>query len=149
MRYKEFQRNVKKVALKAVPFVFSSFPYPLPPSLPHHQEFSRMVQMLQGYCLISTGIRISCYNQIGKGSVNLQLMYTLSNSAYYLQKEAAGSLDIWSHLCKTKHRCYFWSETGLLYALTMQQHNKLCFCFIMMLIQCLQMVYMHVVLSCN
>ncbi|CAI8006676.1 Mismatch repair endonuclease PMS2 [Geodia barretti] len=42
VRCKEFQRNIKK-------------------------EFSRMVQMLQGYCLISTGVRISCCNHTGKG----------------------------------------------------------------------------------
>ena len=30
------------------------------------QEFTKMVQMLQGYCLVSTGVRIVCYNQTGK-----------------------------------------------------------------------------------
>jgi DNA mismatch repair protein PMS2 len=32
-----------------------------------------MVQMLQGYCLISTGVRISCYNHTGKGKRQLVL----------------------------------------------------------------------------
>ena len=30
------------------------------------QEYGRMIHMLQGYCLISTGIKISCCHQIGK-----------------------------------------------------------------------------------
>ena len=42
---------------------------PLPSIALSHQEFSRMVHMLQAYCLISTGVRISCHNQTGKGSV--------------------------------------------------------------------------------
>uniref|UniRef100_A0A5F8GGA1 PMS1 homolog 2, mismatch repair system component n=1 Tax=Monodelphis domestica TaxID=13616 RepID=A0A5F8GGA1_MONDO len=42
VRYKEFQRNIKK-------------------------EFTKMVQVLQAYCIISTGIRINCTNQIGQG----------------------------------------------------------------------------------
>ncbi|XP_037791129.1 mismatch repair endonuclease PMS2-like [Penaeus monodon] len=42
VRHKEFQRNIKK-------------------------EFGKMVQVLNSYCLISTGIRISCTNQSDKG----------------------------------------------------------------------------------
>ncbi|XP_074064271.1 mismatch repair endonuclease PMS2 isoform X2 [Macrotis lagotis] len=42
VRHKEFQRNIKK-------------------------EFNKMVQVLQAYCIISTGIRINCTNQIGQG----------------------------------------------------------------------------------
>ncbi|XP_064627462.1 mismatch repair endonuclease PMS2-like [Lineus longissimus] len=42
VRYKEFQRNLKK-------------------------EFTKMVQVLTAYCLISTGVRITCTNQVGKG----------------------------------------------------------------------------------
>lgn len=42
VRHKEFQRNVKK-------------------------EFAKMVQVLYSYCLISTGIRITCTNQTDKG----------------------------------------------------------------------------------
>ncbi|XP_063850292.1 mismatch repair endonuclease PMS2-like isoform X2 [Scylla paramamosain] len=42
VRHKEFLRNVKK-------------------------EFNKMVQVLYGYCLISTGVRITCTNQNEKG----------------------------------------------------------------------------------
>ena len=42
VRHKEFQRNIKK-------------------------EFAKMVQVLNSYCLISTGVRITCTNQTGKG----------------------------------------------------------------------------------
>ncbi|KAK7005309.1 mismatch repair endonuclease PMS2 [Biomphalaria glabrata] len=43
VRHKEFQRNVKK-------------------------EFAKLVQVLNAYCIINTGVRISCFNQTGKGS---------------------------------------------------------------------------------
>uniref|UniRef100_A0A8D2JGE5 Mismatch repair endonuclease PMS2 n=1 Tax=Varanus komodoensis TaxID=61221 RepID=A0A8D2JGE5_VARKO len=42
VRHKEFQRNIKK-------------------------EFTKMVQVLQAYCIISPGIRINCTNQVGQG----------------------------------------------------------------------------------
>ncbi|XP_063790546.1 mismatch repair endonuclease PMS2 isoform X2 [Pseudophryne corroboree] len=42
VRHKEFQRNIKK-------------------------EFTKMVQVLQAYCVISTGVRINCTNQVGQG----------------------------------------------------------------------------------
>lgn len=42
VRHKEFQRNIKK-------------------------EYAKMVQVLQAYCIISTGIRVSCTNQLGQG----------------------------------------------------------------------------------
>ncbi|XP_070617318.1 mismatch repair endonuclease PMS2 [Erythrolamprus reginae] len=42
VRHKEFQRNIKK-------------------------EFAKMVQILQAYCIISTGVRINCTNQVGQG----------------------------------------------------------------------------------
>nr|XP_044999278.1 mismatch repair endonuclease PMS2 isoform X2 [Jaculus jaculus] len=42
VRHKEFQRNIKK-------------------------EYARMVQVLQAYCIISTGIRVNCTNQLGQG----------------------------------------------------------------------------------
>lgn len=42
VRHKEFQRNTKK-------------------------EFTKMVQVLQAYCVISTGVRINCTNQVGQG----------------------------------------------------------------------------------
>ncbi|XP_051877095.1 mismatch repair endonuclease PMS2 isoform X2 [Pristis pectinata] len=45
VRHKEFLRNIKK-------------------------EYSKMVQVLQAYCIISTGIRITCTNQIGQGKKN-------------------------------------------------------------------------------
>ncbi|XP_045212126.2 mismatch repair endonuclease PMS2-like [Mercenaria mercenaria] len=43
VRHKEFQRNLKK-------------------------EFVKMVQVLNSYCIVSTGVRITCTNQTGKGS---------------------------------------------------------------------------------
>ncbi|XP_068100663.1 mismatch repair endonuclease PMS2 [Hyperolius riggenbachi] len=42
VRHKEFQRNTKK-------------------------EFAKMAQVLQAYCIISTGVRINCTNQVGQG----------------------------------------------------------------------------------
>ncbi|XP_034294678.1 mismatch repair endonuclease PMS2 [Pantherophis guttatus] len=42
VRHKEFQRNIKK-------------------------EFTKMVQILQAYCIICTGVRINCTNQVGQG----------------------------------------------------------------------------------
>ncbi|KAM8888716.1 mismatch repair endonuclease PMS2 isoform 1-T1 [Synchiropus picturatus] len=42
VRHKEFQRNIKK-------------------------EFTKMVHVLQSYCIISTGVRITCANQAGQG----------------------------------------------------------------------------------
>ncbi|KAH0631942.1 hypothetical protein JD844_019854 [Phrynosoma platyrhinos] len=42
VRHKEFQRNIKK-------------------------EYAKMVQVLQAYCIISTGVRITCTNQVGQG----------------------------------------------------------------------------------
>uniref|UniRef100_A0ACB8FL17 Mismatch repair endonuclease pms2 n=1 Tax=Sphaerodactylus townsendi TaxID=933632 RepID=A0ACB8FL17_9SAUR len=46
VRHKEFQRNVKK-------------------------EYAKMVQVLQAYCIISTGVRINCTNQVGQGKKQL------------------------------------------------------------------------------
>lgn len=45
VRHKEFQRNIKK-------------------------EYAKMVQVLQGYCIISTGVRINCTNQVGQSKRN-------------------------------------------------------------------------------
>ncbi|XP_004380874.2 mismatch repair endonuclease PMS2 isoform X1 [Trichechus manatus latirostris] len=42
VRHKEFQKNIKK-------------------------EYVKMVQVLHAYCIISTGIRLSCTNQVGQG----------------------------------------------------------------------------------
>ncbi|XP_061765069.1 mismatch repair endonuclease PMS2 [Nerophis ophidion] len=45
VRHKEFQRNIKR-------------------------EFTKMVNVLQSYCIISTGVRITCSNQSGQGKRN-------------------------------------------------------------------------------
>ncbi|XP_051925592.1 mismatch repair endonuclease PMS2 [Hippocampus zosterae] len=45
VRHKEFQRNIKK-------------------------EFTKMVHVLQSYCIISTGVRLTCSNQNGQGKRN-------------------------------------------------------------------------------
>uniref|UniRef100_A0A4W3H7Q5 Mismatch repair endonuclease PMS2 n=1 Tax=Callorhinchus milii TaxID=7868 RepID=A0A4W3H7Q5_CALMI len=45
VRHKEFQRNIKK-------------------------EYAKMVQVLQAYCIIATGVRINCTNQVGQGKRN-------------------------------------------------------------------------------
>ena len=42
VRHKELLRNIKK-------------------------EFTKLVHVLQGYCLVSTGVRITCSNQVEKG----------------------------------------------------------------------------------
>ncbi|XP_007558945.1 mismatch repair endonuclease PMS2 isoform X4 [Poecilia formosa] len=42
VRHKEFQRNIKK-------------------------EFAKMIHVLQAYCIVSTGVRITCSNQTGQG----------------------------------------------------------------------------------
>ncbi|XP_073504107.1 mismatch repair endonuclease PMS2 [Phyllobates terribilis] len=54
VRHKEFQRNTKK-------------------------EFSKMVQVLQAYCIISTGVRISCTNQVGQGK-KIPVVCSISSS---------------------------------------------------------------------
>ena len=43
VRHKEFTRNLKR-------------------------EFAKLVQVLNAYCIINTGVKISCTNQTGKGS---------------------------------------------------------------------------------
>ncbi|XP_046563090.1 mismatch repair endonuclease PMS2-like [Haliotis rubra] len=45
VRHREFQRSLKK-------------------------EFAKMIQVLNAYCLVTTGVRISCTNQAGKGSLD-------------------------------------------------------------------------------
>lgn len=42
VRHKEFQRNIKK-------------------------EFAKMVHVLHAYCIVSSGVRVSCTNQVGQG----------------------------------------------------------------------------------
>lgn len=48
VRHKEFLRNLKR-------------------------EYAKLVQVLQSYCVISTGVRFSCYTQSEKGKKNLVL----------------------------------------------------------------------------
>uniref|UniRef100_A0A8C8R9N2 PMS1 homolog 2, mismatch repair system component n=1 Tax=Pelusios castaneus TaxID=367368 RepID=A0A8C8R9N2_9SAUR len=55
VRHKEFQRNIKK-------------------------EYAKMVQVLQAYCIISTGVRINCTNQVGPGKKNSVVCTTGSSS---------------------------------------------------------------------
>ncbi|XP_017338511.1 mismatch repair endonuclease PMS2 [Ictalurus punctatus] len=55
VRHKEFQRNIKK-------------------------EFSKMVHVLQSYCIISTGVRITCINQLGQGKRNTVVCTSGSHS---------------------------------------------------------------------
>ncbi|KAL6475155.1 hypothetical protein MHYP_G00161950 [Metynnis hypsauchen] len=55
VRHKEFQRNIKK-------------------------EYSKMIHVLQSYCIISTGVRITCTNQIGQGKRSTVLCTSGSHS---------------------------------------------------------------------
>ncbi|XP_062381949.1 mismatch repair endonuclease PMS2 isoform X2 [Sardina pilchardus] len=55
VRHKEFQRNIKK-------------------------EYSKTMHVLQSYCIISTGVRITCTNQVGQGKRNTVLCTSGSNS---------------------------------------------------------------------
>ncbi|XP_077172735.1 mismatch repair endonuclease PMS2 isoform X2 [Paroedura picta] len=63
VRHKEFLRNIKK-------------------------EFAKMVQVLQAYCIISTGVRIKCTNQVGQGKKQL----VLGTSGSLSLKENIGSI---------------------------------------------------------
>ncbi|KAL1768338.1 mismatch repair endonuclease PMS2 [Sigmodon hispidus] len=63
VRHKEFQRNIKK-------------------------EYAKMVQVLQAYCIISTGIRVSCTNQLGQG----KRQPVVSTSGSISMKENIGSV---------------------------------------------------------
>ncbi|XP_069501736.1 mismatch repair endonuclease PMS2 isoform X2 [Ambystoma mexicanum] len=64
VRHREFLRNIKK-------------------------EFAKMVQVLQAYCIISTGVRINCTNQIGQGKRNLVVCSSGNASA---MKENIGAV---------------------------------------------------------
>ncbi|XP_029953214.1 mismatch repair endonuclease PMS2 [Salarias fasciatus] len=55
VRHKEFQRNIKK-------------------------EFAKMIHVLQSYCVISTGVRITCSNQNGQGKRSTVLSTSGSQS---------------------------------------------------------------------
>nr|XP_058892383.1 mismatch repair endonuclease PMS2 isoform X2 [Kogia breviceps] len=63
VRHKEFQRNIKK-------------------------EFSKMVQVLHAYCIISAGVRVSCTNQVGQG----KRQPVVSTSGGSSMKENIGSV---------------------------------------------------------
>ncbi|XP_063338176.1 mismatch repair endonuclease PMS2 [Pelmatolapia mariae] len=55
VRHKEFQRNIKK-------------------------EYAKMIHVLQSYCIISTGVRITCSNQNGQGKRSTVLSTSGSQS---------------------------------------------------------------------
>ncbi|XP_015248587.1 PREDICTED: mismatch repair endonuclease PMS2 [Cyprinodon variegatus] len=55
VRHKEFQRNIKK-------------------------EYAKMIHVLQAYCIISTGVRITCSNQNGQGKRSTVLSTSGSQS---------------------------------------------------------------------
>ncbi|KAI1895982.1 hypothetical protein AGOR_G00090120 [Albula goreensis] len=55
VRHKEFQRNIKK-------------------------EYTKMIHVLQSYCIISTGVRITCTNQVGQGKRSVVLCTSGSHS---------------------------------------------------------------------
>uniref|UniRef100_H3D5R7 Mismatch repair endonuclease PMS2 n=1 Tax=Tetraodon nigroviridis TaxID=99883 RepID=H3D5R7_TETNG len=55
VRHKEFQRNIKK-------------------------EYAKMIHILQSYCIISTGVRITCSNQNGQGKRSTVLSTSGSQS---------------------------------------------------------------------
>ncbi|XP_070782884.1 mismatch repair endonuclease PMS2 [Enoplosus armatus] len=55
VRHKEFQRNIKK-------------------------EYAKMIHVLQSYCIISTGVRITCSNQNGQGKRSTVLTTSGSQS---------------------------------------------------------------------
>uniref|UniRef100_A0A8C6TNT0 Mismatch repair endonuclease PMS2 n=1 Tax=Neogobius melanostomus TaxID=47308 RepID=A0A8C6TNT0_9GOBI len=63
VRHKEFQRNIKK-------------------------EYAKMIQVLQSYCIISTGVRITCSNQTGQGKRST----VLSTSASQSMKDNIGAI---------------------------------------------------------
>ncbi|XP_076616947.1 mismatch repair endonuclease PMS2 isoform X2 [Chaetodon auriga] len=55
VRHKEFQRNIKK-------------------------EYAKMIHILQSYCIVSTGVRITCSNQNGQGKRSTVLSTSGSQS---------------------------------------------------------------------
>lgn len=84
VRHKEFQRNIKKVRSvqdpRSIETVMNThnrrsartLHSPLVLLLSRmpvlfKQEFAKMVHVLHAYCIISSGIRISCTNQVGQG----------------------------------------------------------------------------------
>ncbi|MED6247469.1 hypothetical protein ATANTOWER_003138 [Ataeniobius toweri] len=63
VRHKEFQRNIKK-------------------------EYAKMIHVLQAYCIISTGVRITCSNQNGQGKRST----VLSTSGSHTMRENIGAI---------------------------------------------------------
>ncbi|MED6279658.1 hypothetical protein CHARACLAT_003086 [Characodon lateralis] len=63
VRHKEFQRNIKK-------------------------EYAKMIHVLQAYCIISTGVRITCSNQNGQGKRS----NVLSTSGSHTMRENIGAI---------------------------------------------------------
>nr|XP_046234187.1 mismatch repair endonuclease PMS2 isoform X2 [Scatophagus argus] len=63
VRHKEFQRNIKK-------------------------EYAKMLHVLQAYCIISTGVRITCSNQNGQGKRST----VLSTSGSQSMKDNIGAI---------------------------------------------------------
>ncbi|XP_059177944.1 mismatch repair endonuclease PMS2-like [Physella acuta] len=63
VRHKEFQRNLKK-------------------------EFAKLVHVLNAYCIVNTGVRITCSNQTGKGSRSV----VVSTNGNETMKENIGNL---------------------------------------------------------
>lgn len=81
VRHKEFQRNIKKVCKNILGF-HGCFAYLEVKQLDcvFWQEYAKMVFVLQSYCIISTGVRITCTNQIGQGKRTTVLCTSGSNS---------------------------------------------------------------------
>uniref|UniRef100_A0AAQ6ADK1 Mismatch repair endonuclease PMS2 n=1 Tax=Amphiprion ocellaris TaxID=80972 RepID=A0AAQ6ADK1_AMPOC len=63
VRHKEFQRNIKK-------------------------EYAKMIHVLQSYCIISTGVRITCSNQNGQGKRST----VLSTSGSQSMRDSIGAI---------------------------------------------------------
>ncbi|XP_022053331.2 mismatch repair endonuclease PMS2 isoform X1 [Acanthochromis polyacanthus] len=63
VRHKEFQRNIKK-------------------------EYAKMIHVLQSYCIISTGVRITCSNQNGQGKRSS----VLSTSGSQSMRDSIGAI---------------------------------------------------------
>ncbi|EMP34980.1 Radial spoke head 10 like protein B [Chelonia mydas] len=77
VRHKEFQRNIKK-------------------------EYAKMVQILQAYCIISTGVRINCTNQVGQGKKHSVVCTTGSCSL----KENIGAIFGQKQISKVVNEVY-------------------------------------------
>lgn len=83
VRHKEFQRNIKKVLFLSR--LIANLPqciiyYQLWYGAFFPQEYGKMIHILQSYCIISTGVRITCSNQNGQGKRNTVLSTSSSQS---------------------------------------------------------------------